>query len=59
MRVSQAGKKWNMIQGRWYLDQSHEQRVETGGAEKGCFLIEEEGTVRVREAWKKKITVII
>jgi len=59
MRVSQAGKKWNMIQGRWYWDQSHKQTVENGGAEKGCFLSEEEGTVRVRVAWKEKVTVRI
>jgi hypothetical protein len=33
--------------------------VETGGAEKGYFLIEEEGTVRVRKAQEKKVTVRI
>ena len=55
MRVSQAGKKWNMIQGRWDWDQSHEQTVETDSAEKSCFLSEEEGTVRVRVAWEKRL----
>jgi hypothetical protein len=50
MRVSQAGKKLNM---------SHEQTVETGGAEEDCFLSEEEGTVRVGETWEKKVTIRI